>query len=331
MIRRVLLATLNYDHPQCGQIHAFEGIFSKSYVTNFDYLQLERGGMKRDHVNEAFFHNVMEQKPDWIWMQVQDTGVLMAGTLKKIRAALPRTVITHWTGDARPSISPYLASISAETDLTLISSVGQIASYKAAGAKEVRYCQIGLDWEEDVLGEPQWTPPFAVPDVVFCGGYYGKAFPQGTDERTRAVAALQKAGIRVGVVGSGWPKGFPLLGQCTVKQQHHVWKRAKVALSINHFNDIERYYSDRQLIAMASGVPVVCRYVPKLEQEFTDGTHCVFFHDEHGLVQEVSRLLVDEQMCRRIGAAGRAKVIRDHTWFARILNLLPEIEAIQAR
>lgn len=330
MIRSVLLAPLNYDHPQTGQVQAFEGVFGPKRVVTYDYLQAQRRGGNDSKVNFGFYEAAVKHKPDWIWMQLQDTKVLHASTLKRIRKALPEVVITHWTGDARPSISPYLASIGAETDLTLISSIGQIPAYRAAGAKDVRYCQIGLDFAEDVLGEPAWEPPFRVPDVVFCGGYYGATFAEGTADRARAVKALKAAGIDVGVVGTGWPADFPVVGQCTVKQQHHVWRRAKVALSVNHFNSIERYYSDRQLIAMASGVPVVCRHVPGLEREFIDGTHCVFFHNEVALVEDVQRLLADEPMRRRIGAAGRAKVIREHTWHQRVLDLLPEIEALQA-
>jgi hypothetical protein len=209
--------------------------------------------------------------------------------------------------------------------VTFNSSVGQATLFRQAGASEVQYCQIGVDWEEDVLGLPKWTPPFRVPEVVLCGNYYGKTFP-GTGDREDAVRRLEREGIDVGIVGTGWPKGFPVVGQCGVKQQHHVWKRAKVGLNINHFNAIELYYSDRQLISMASGTPVVCRHVPGLEREFVHGTHCLWYEDPADVVPHVQSLLGSEERRRWLGARGREVVLRGHTWWSRILGVLPTIE-----
>jgi spore maturation protein CgeB len=115
-----------------------------------------------------------------------------------------------------------------------------------------------------------------------------------------------------------------------VKEQIGVWTRAKVAISVSNFNTIPRYYSDRQLIAIASGTPVVCYHVPELEKEFTDGVDCVFFHETEELVAHVIELLANPEKRARIGAAGRATALRDHTWFSRIFQVLPDIERLHA-
>lgn len=322
---RILLATINYDHPQNGMLQAFRGIFGGENVYSFDYLERQRQGVLLENINSQFYKNALELNPDWIFLQLQDTNVITAETILKLRIALPNCVISHWTGDARPSISPYLASICEATSLTLVSSTGQLDDYKSAGAQVAKYLQIGVDWEEDVLGIPDWTPPFRVPEVVFIGGYYGNAFPVGSEERVTAIRALQKAGIDVGVVGTGWPTDIPCVGSCHVKQQHHVWKRAKVCLSINHFNNIRGYYSDRQLISMASGTPVVCKYIPGLDKEFINTVHCYWFHDNDELVGIVQELLGDEGRRKVIGTQGRAEIIKNHTWFSRIFQILPTI------
>jgi hypothetical protein len=326
MIRRVLLSTINYDHPQRGMIKAFSGIFPE--VRDYDYLHFQRQGKSAKDVNEGLINVACEFHPDWIWLQLQDTNVLQPETLARIREHLPGCVVSHWMGDCRASVSSYAASICRVTHLSLLSNVGQLPLYEAAGAERAHYCQIGVDWEEDVLGLPDWIPRFRVPDVVFCGNYYGESFP-GTLDRVEAIRVLKDKGIDVGIVGSGWPREFPVLGQCTVKQQHHVWKRAKVALSINNFNDIERYYSDRQLIAMASGTPVVCKYVPGLEWEFTDGIDCLWYRNSSELLAHVERLLGSEDERIRLGRQGRATICRQHTWWHRILNVLPIIEEIR--
>jgi glycosyltransferase involved in cell wall biosynthesis len=167
-----------------------------------------------------------------------------------------------------------------------------------------------------------------VPDVVFIGTNYKGVFP-GTFEREQAIRALQAAKIDVGVVGNGWDNTWPCIGVCKVKQQHHVWKRAKVALSINNYNNLVRYYSDRQLIAMASGTPVVCYAVPGIGLDFDHGKHCLCYTSPDELVGCVRRLLSDESYRRKVGQEGRSEVIRHHTWFSRVLEAIPVIEAVR--
>jgi len=328
MISRVFLSTVNWDHPQAGIIHAFAKVFGGANIAHFDFLQEQRDGRSIQEVNDRFVVAARAWNPEWLFMQVQESNVIQATSIARLKQALPKCAISHWMGDCRVNVSPYLASICREAHLTLISSVGQTGLYMAAGAKEVRYLQIGLDWDEDVLGIPPWTPPFRVPDVVFCGSYYKDLYP-GTVDRVNGVMAIKNAGIDIGIVGNGWPPGFPVVGTCQVKQQHHVWKRCKVAVGINHFRTIQNYYSDRNLIAMASGRPLVCQYIPGLEGEFENNRHCMWYYDEAELVQHVRKLLGDPGLAQRIGQAGREEVIKNHTWEARIKDVLPDIERIR--
>jgi hypothetical protein len=329
MIRKVLALTLNYDHPQTGQVLGLEQVFGSDNVVELDYLALQRAGAD---VESVFVETTREFQPDWVWMQLQDTGVVSAEAIERARKAWPEAVFTHWTGDYRPSISPYMASISQACDATFISSRGQLAQFFNHGASNVSYVQIGLDWYEDVLGLPDWTPPFKVPDVVFIGNYYADGpWPKGTAERLEAVRALQRAHVDFGVVGTGWPADVRTVGTCTVKQQHHVWKRAKVCVNVNHANDVENYYSDRMLIALASGNPVVTKYVPGLEHEFSEGEDIVWFDEADELVRHVKYLLENKVEAREIGRAGRQRAMREHSWYVRFLDLLPEVEALRRR
>jgi len=309
-------------------IHAFKGIFEQ--VSEFDFLERRRQKVPDNRINEELIGLASTFRPDFIFFQLQETGVIRAETISKIRTALPKTVVVHWMGDMRMTVPPYLASISKECHLTLASSVGQLPVFMAAGARKALYSQIGIDWNEDVTGIPEWVPPFRIPDVVFCASYYGAAFP-GSPERVSAVSTLKASGIDIGVVGKGWPKGIPVVGKCGVKQQTHVYRRAKVALSVNNFNDVELFYSDRHLIALASGTPLVTRYVPGLEKEFENGKHLLWYETQEQLVSAVKSLLGDEALRRRIGREGRAEAIRNHSWFSRILSLLPHIEEEAAK
>lgn len=330
-IKRVLVLPLNYDHQQNGMIDGFRQVFGPWNVDIFDYLEMGLQGKSDAEVNGNFVARTREWKPDWIWMQLQETNVITADAIRAVKAALPRALITHWTGDYRPVITPYLAGVAKACDMTFVSSKGQLQDFFLAGAHDVNYCQIGVDWTEDVLGWPDWTPPFRVPDVVFIGNYYEAGpWTKGSLERLNAVRALDEAkGIDFGVVGSGWPPGVPVVGTCTVKQQHHVWKRAKVAINVNHANDVECYYSDRLLIAMASGTAVVTKYVPGLETEFVEAENVVWFDEDDELVRHVRYLLANPIEREQIGEAGRHTVMRYHSWFARILEILPTVEGFE--
>jgi hypothetical protein len=342
---------LNYSHRQQGQIHAFQEIFGYNNVhSSFDYMAWHRRGHSKFQINAELVDLALDIKPDWIWMQLQTSDIVDAQAITRIKAQLPKTVITHWMGDLRTEVPDPLARICKAADATLLSNRGQFKLYLDAGAKRVHYTQIGLDWDEDVLGLTwngdktnleRWEPPFRVPDVVFCGGYY-EHMP-GHKLRLAAIRRLVEEGVDVGVVSeSPWPSDIPVVGSCAVKQQHAVYRRAKVVLSINNFNDVESYYSDRQLIAMASGTPVVCTWIPGLEAEFRRNAHCMMFggwrksasefeYDLDSMVSQVFQLLNSNDLRASIGAAGRMRVMQDHSWYARILDLLPVVESWRTR
>ena len=327
MEHRVLAATINYDHPQRGMLHALTSLFGAGNVAHFDYWQ-KRLHQSDIDIRSEFVELARTFQPTWLWLQLQNTGVIDAESIAAIRSFFPNVVATQWMGDCRSELSPYLASICKATDITFVATADHHEPYYAAGAPCVDYLQHGLDWEEDVLGIPTWEPPFRVPAVVFCGSYY--AHLPGSALRIDAIRELVKAGIDVGVVGSGWPEDVPCLGTCTVKQQHHVWKRAKIGISVGNFTDRALYYSDRPLIAMAAGTCVVQNYVPRLEEEFVNRVETAWFKELSELVPIVSELLEDDARRTMISKRGRTQVLESHTWFSRFASIIPIIESIRA-
>jgi len=157
------------------------------------------------------------------------------------------------------------------------------------------------------------------------------------DPIVRHEKLLLEEKIDVGVVSeSPWPSDIPVVGSCAVKQQNAVYRRAKVALSINNYNQIDSYFSDRQLIAMASGTPVVCRHVPGLDVEFRDGNECAMFGGEctddnrdelDDMAYQVGKLLRNPVQAKLVGLLGRMRVMQEHSWQRRILDLLPAVES----
>jgi hypothetical protein len=329
-IERVFMATIAYDHFQVGMVHAFEGIFGKQNVRHFDYLELaRRTNWGIEHVNDEFVKAAVDWKPDWCWLQLQDSNVISPDSLERLREKLPSSVLSHWTGDPREKLSSYFKSICRSTHITFSAMLGFLDKYREGGAPEAMYVAHGLDWDEDVMGNPRWDPPMRVPEVVYCGNHYGDRMV-GSEEREACVRALFDAKIDIGVFGGGWEKtGLPMAGQCKVKQQMHVYQKAKVVLTVNHHPGLAGYHGDRTIIGMASGTPVVTPYFPRMEDEFTEGTDLLAFRSKAELVEKVKMLLGDEEMRKTIGAQGRRRAMLSHTWFSRIFQVLPRIEEIQ--
>ena len=341
-IQTVLVLPLNYTHLQTGMIQGFQAVFGADNVGVFDFMCAASRPMSpttasMEQVNRELVALVTRVKPDLVFMQLQDTGVITAAAINAARAASPATRFVHWTGDYRPAVSEYLASICRATDVTFASSVGQLPAFCRAGAPEAVYLQIGVDWTSDVLGIPAWVPPFEVPAVVFCGNHYsGGPWPVGTAQRLADIRALKAAGFDVGVVGTGWPSDIPVVGTCHVKQQHHVYTRAKVVLSISHENTVDRYFSDRLLIGMASGTPTIARWFEGVDEEFNDdpgwdgvtpGALLPCYKTETELVDLVTELRANEDWRRNLGADQRNFIRATASWFTRIVeNVLPVLE-----
>lgn len=331
-VRNVLLLPLNYDHVQHGMIDGFRQVFGSDRVAVFDYMcatprPLGPPTRSVDDVRVDFCEYIHQRKPDLVFMQLQETGVIHADTIRAARGFSPKTVFAHWTGDYRPVISPYVESICRATDLTFASSVGQLKDFTLAGAADVNYMQIGIDWGPDVLGIPAWEPPFTVPEIVFCGNHYADGpWAAGTAQRLADIRALKARGFDIGVVGTGWPADIPVVGQCAVKQQHHVYTRAKVVLSVSHENTVDRYYSDRLLIAMASGTATVARHFPGLEDDFPDGV-LPAYSTETELFEIIADMRATEEWRKVVGLSQRAYVRATASWFSRITQqLLPMVE-----
>lgn len=326
-VRKILAGAIN---PEGGMVQGFRAVFGAENVWSFDHAGLSKAGVPRAEISSSFVEAARQHQPDWVWLQIHDRDTLLPEAIQEVKNLLPSCVVTHFMGDYRPVIGELLASIAQVCHLALVSNEDQPKDFVEAGAPEAMYCPIAADWSEDILGIPDWDPPFRVPDVVFCGSNYGDVFP-GTKDRETAARYLMDSGLDFGIVGKGWPSNFPMVGHCSRNQQVQIYRRAKVVLSINNYNTVRRYYSNRQFVALASGRPVVVKTVPGIQDDFKDGEDCVFYTKPKHLPKIVESILEDPTWAYQLGCGGRSVVLERHTWFSRILKVLPRIEMIAGR
>lgn len=133
---------------------------------------------------------------------------------------------------------------------------------------------------EDALGHPVHWLPHAVADwqfrevkedaqgIVFIGNNYTHF--SGGQERFDLVQELSKR------------KDFTVYGSFSEPiawdKVPDAYNNAFIGLSNNLINNVELYFSNRPLNVMAAGSLCLMRYVPGIEEFFTNGKDCIFYN-----------------------------------------------------
>ncbi|MBE3126199.1 MAG: glycosyltransferase family 1 protein [Acidobacteria bacterium] len=89
--------------------------------------------------------------------------------------------------------------------------------------------------------------------------------------------------------------------------------------------EVPNYWSNRIYLAAGTGIPCVVGWAPGLEAHYAGGSEVVYFHDSAEMLREIDLLLKSPGARARIGAAGRARTLRDHTYEARARELIASI------
>lgn len=265
-------------------------------------------------VEDQFLTKVRQFQPNLIHMQLQFTGVIGAQVLKEARAACPGVVMTNWSGDCRASAMPDFTRLAEAVDYSLISSTGQLDMYKSAGCKNVKYWQIGYDPK---FNYPKNYNEFQY-DAVFIGNNYGSTFPDG-HLRTGAVSFLEGALDRFKVFGTGYRNGISAIDP---KQMNEVYNKAICPVSISNFNNVAHYFSDRLLYCVASGRPTVSWYFPGCESYFVDGSEIFYARSNLDIANIVKYCKENPDIAKQVGINGHKRVLREHTFTSRIIELL---------
>ena len=303
---------------QLGPAAAFECGFESSTI--FDYRALGRTGGSPATIGQKFLNMVLSIRPDVIHLQVQESGQIPPASIAEVKKRLPNTIITHWTGDVRASVGHYLADVCKVTDLTLIASTGQIQLFKNAGAKRVRYWQVGIDAQLDIPKAEivqKWSRDHGIEKVVFLANHYGNRFPASRDRLALVKAMRKEFGNDFGVYGASWPSELKAR-RVGYRQQGIVSAGATVTLAMNHFHGVDRWYSDRTALAIATGTCHVTHHVPGIEKEYVPDKEILIFQTVNQAVNIVANLLDNPELADRIGKAGQARALKEHTWDHRI-------------
>lgn len=145
-------------------------------------------------------------------------------------------------------------------------------------------------------------------DAVFLGTY--------ERERCASINALAETGISVLVYGSdkgNWHAGdlhhtVRLRPSMFAEDYVKAWHTGKVALCFLRRINRDRI-TQRTLEIAAIGRPMVAERTDEHDQHFTDGAEYLGFSSDDELIGQVSKLLADDTLRLRLGAAARRRCV----------------------
>ena len=165
------------------------------------------------------------------------------------------------------------------------------------------------------LSDYKTLPPAGRPsvDVIFTGGSHG-AF----SDRRKLLDAIA---ARFSLITYGSDSPLYVVG----RQFIEAYQDARVALVPAPPAGVPNYWSNRIYLAAGTGTPCVVGWAPGLEDHYSDGSEVVYFRSSSDMLEAISGLLKRPELRARIGEAGRARTLRDHTYEARARELLGAI------
>ena len=283
------------------QVYDFHGVWDRTHSKGI--------------VSNEFLSMVQKFQPHLIHMQLQFTGLLDASVLAEARRLCPGVVITNWTGDVRGSAQTNFTGISSVIDYSLISSTGQLDMYKQAGCNNVKYWQIGYDPKNSY---PTYKNTFKY-DVSFLGNNYGHTFPDGHLRVNVADTLRSVFGTRFGLYGSGYSPSAPMVDPSNANA---VYNDSVCTLSISNFNGVSHYFSDRLLYCMASGRPTISWHFPGYESYFIEGKEIFIARSTKEIVDIVNYCKANPEIAKQVGMNGYQRVLKEHTFTSRVIELL---------
>lgn len=281
-------------------------------------------------MNDKLVEKVEEFKPDIMYMQLQETDLISLNTIKLIKYMMPNIYIINWCGDYRPYVLDRFLEIGKVIDLSLLSNKGQLEWYRSMGIKRIEYMQIGGCVEvyyplPDIKKEKK---------VLFCGNK-SRVFVDSKKRDELIWRMHDNFPCEFFVYGGQWDgivnqyhfksPGLRVKQPVYHEEYNKLMNSVLMTVGINAINNLDHYFSERQIMSMASGTLHIGHYVPGLETYFENGKHCVWFNTVDECIELCKYYMEHPDDANKIGLEGAKIIAQEHTWdcrFKELLNIL---------
>lgn len=252
---------------------------------------------------------VAEFKPDVIHFQ----GSLTPEQLKKIKDH-SGALVTMWTGDAR---------YAPQQSLLLYKDVVDCFLLPFSGDALKRY--------QTILGKPChfiWEPiqnwRFKEPKLmdggqaVFVGNIYDTM--PGGEKRREVLDYVDEQFKDVVYRGNGFAAG-----DIPYKFVPDMYNRAYITICENNYDDLDEYFTPRNIGALAAGSCALMRYFPGIEKHFQNLNHCIYYRNKHELFEWIAFLKNSPHTRNSIASNGYRLTLENFSydkWVELYLNIV---------
>jgi len=233
-----------------------------------------------------------QYQPDMVlisYMKRLDRSVL-----EVVKEQVSSAIYVAIYGDQSLGCDPKVAEIATGCDWLLATSGGDaLRRYKDAG---VPNCAFVPNVTDPDLEGPRDVPSRWRSEMLFTGKL-GRRFA-GEDPDRQGLIRYLVAHRNMTVWGC--------LGRPSISGRDYTDAicGTKIALSINAFNDVRLYHSDRLMHYLSHGAFVLAKYVPGSELLFEDGKHLRYFKTLDDCLAIIDEIQADETKRRAIAQAG---------------------------
>jgi len=146
-------------------------------------------------------------------------------------------------------------------------------------------------------------------DVAFIGR-------PSTEDRLHLLRTLYQQ-FDTKLYGSGWKQALgvePACDEVFPVQYRKICASARVVVGIDERDDVELYFSNRTWLTLGCGGFLLTRYVPCLEEYFTNHRHLVWYRDAEECAELIRYYLAHEEARAAVAAEGCSYVHEHHTF-----------------
>lgn len=292
---RIFSCGLMIGNPENGFQKAMRKVATGGYMD----MPCKKGG----DFNQALLREVRSFKPDLLFIQFQDDGIINEETAKELAKI---TFVMNFSGDVRQQLPSWYLNIGKHIQLSTFTNMVDVDKCIIAGVPAA-YLEIGIDparyFKRDI--------PKQSPSIVCHFNHYEKMFPL-SDYRMEIVQRLKKEfGNEVGIFGN-FPNADGNFNSDQIAESIN-YAKAKIFINCSHFN-FSNYSSDRILRGIASSCFCLSHNYYGIESVYTVGKHIDVFNDLDELVSKCKYYLENEEKREKIAQAGHDLVHKNFTF-----------------
>jgi len=221
-------------------------------------------------------------------------------TISRLKEAIPKALFMCWYGDPPRGIDAEVFDIARHCDWFLSTSGGEVLQqFKPL----VSHCAFMPNPCDPDIEYPRQVPDQWRSKLLFTGKLKHSLADQDPIRWELIKRLIDEQGMTVwGCLDKPRLEGIDYINAICGTQ---------MALSINVYNDVRFYHSDRLMHFLACGVFVVAKYVPDNELLFENEKHLTCFNEIEQCLEIVKRYSSDDAARKRIARAGRERAVEE--------------------